>query len=209
MDAGCAASARRQRRSVIFIVGPKGILSSQMRTDTKIALSISLIIVLGVGTIIWLACTDRRSVPGHIVRRFRGETGAEQTVNDLAEDIRRIPALAQLQPWSIDALRRFRAGQLHINGESEEMPSSFVPNVRLARNERPEFIKRLWGETNSWGLEEPELLILLATNGQPECVAVNWYLHGIAVGPPDYRLSFDPYLSTVVTSGVYVYHFYK
>lgn len=184
-----------------------------MQNTSKIFLSIFLslvfVIVVAVGFFAWRALTDMRSIPGHIVRRFRGESGAEQTVNDLAEDIRRTPSLAQLQTWSIETLARFQAGQTKTNGVSEDMPG-FVLNVRLAREERPDFIKQQWGETNSWGEEDPEILVLLADDThKPEAIAINWYLYGIAVGPPNYQLSFGAYLTNSPKDGIYVYHFYK
>ena len=45
---------------------------------------------------------SKRSTPGRIICWFHGEGGEKQTVNDLAEDIRQQPALAHLQPWSIE-----------------------------------------------------------------------------------------------------------
>src|SRR5260221_11942573 len=108
-------------------------------------LLVVLIVVIAVGIFAWHAHTNNRSTPGHIVRWFRGEKGDQQTVNDLVEDIRRIPSLSELQPWRIKTLARYRAGQIRTNGVSYDMPG-FDPNVRLARDERPDFIKQQWGE---------------------------------------------------------------
>ena len=152
---------------------------------------------------VWRAHVNRRSWAGHLVRRLHGETGPQQTVNDLGEDVRHTP---QLQQWSVDMLSRFRAGKVKINGKSESLPD-FIPNVRLSREERPKFIKQLWGETNSWGDEDPEILVLLSTNGQPDCIAVNWYDYGVGVGSTNYVLSFTPNLSIRVKPGIYAYSF--
>jgi len=184
-------------------------MGAAKKLSLSVFLSLGFILVVVVGLFAWRAETNNRSIPGRIVRFFRGESGDEQKVNDLVKDVSRPPTLAQLQAWSGEILARFRAGKVRTNGVSENMPS-FVPNIRLERDERPDFINQQWGKTNSSGEEDPEVLILLA-NGthEPEAVAINWYLYGIAVGPADYHLSFDPYLVTVAKPGVFVYHFYK
>ena len=174
-----------------------------MKITATILVVLSVVLIIIVVEFIWRAHMDHRSLPGHIVRRLHGESGFQQTTNDLGEDIRRVP---QLQQWSIDTLSRFRSGKVNTDRGSGSLPD-FIPNVRLAREERPEFLKKLWGETNSRGEEEPEILALLSTNGQPNCIAVNWYDHGVAVGPTNYLLSFAPDLSIKIRPGIYVYGF--
>jgi hypothetical protein len=186
-----------------------------MHTSAK-RFAVVLLLVMAVFAVtvvgfLWRALADRRSVPGHIVRFFRGENGVTQDLNDMAEDIRNMPALAQLQPWAVETLKRFREGTLHTNGYAQfywDQPSA----VKLARQERPEFVKRQWGETNQDGEEEPEIFIVFATNKQPEAVAIGWYMYGIQIGPPEYRISYAsnyycPYVQA--KSGVYVYGNYK
>jgi hypothetical protein len=153
----------------------------------------------------------RRSIPGHIVRRFQGESGIAQDLNDLAEDINSIPALKQLQPWAVQTLNRYREGRLETNGYAQFYWDD-PPAVRLSRRERPEFIDHQWGVTNEYGEEEPEIFIVSDTNRQPEAVAIGWYMYGIQIGLPEYRLSYAsnyycPYVQ--VKPGVYVYGNYK
>ena len=148
----------------------------------------------------------RRSIPGRIVRWFHGEVGDKQTINDIAEDIREHSSLSQLQAWSIETLARFGSGQIHTNGHASYWSEG---SIRLAAQERPAFVTKEWGLTNSWGEEEPEISIKLSESGQPECVVIAWYLYGIAVGTPDYHLTFEPWCYVEAKPGVYVYHLYK
>jgi hypothetical protein len=186
-----------------------------MRATTKritiLLISVAAIAAAAIGGFIWRAHTDRRSMPGHIVRYIRGESGAAQRLNDIAEDIRSVPSLSQLQSWSLETLRRFHDGQVQTNG-----PPSFWwedrKAIRLAQSERPEFIRHQWGVTNSWGDEEPELYVVLGTSGRPEVFAVAWYSHGIEIGPPDYQMPGElSYFNFYVKAkpGVFVYANYK
>jgi hypothetical protein len=176
-----------------------------------VLLTVTAIFTVTVGGFMWRALANRRSVPGHIVRFLRGESGLEQDLNDIAEDIRNTPALAQLQPWGVETLRLFREEKLQTNGYAQfywDQP----PAVKLALQERPEFIKHQWGETNQDGEEEPEIFIVFNTNKQPEAVAIGWYMYGIQIGPPEYRLSYTscyyaPYVQA--KPGIYVYGNYK
>jgi hypothetical protein len=180
-----------------------------MRTVSRkltVLVLLAAIAVLGGGALFLCGRGFKRSVPGHIVRWGLGEAGAKQTVNDLAEDIRREKDLAELQAWSVQTLARFRSGQLLTNGK----PSYWsMGHVRLARQERPAFVTREWGLVNQWGEECPEISVRLSTNGEPECVVIAWYLHGIAAGASDYRISFEPWCYAQAKPGVYVYHLYK
>jgi hypothetical protein len=38
---------------------------------------------------------------------------------------------------------------------------------------------------------------------------ITWGLQGIAVGPPNHRLSFQPWCSAEAKPGVYTYYLYK
>ena len=122
-----------------------------------------------------------------------------------------MPALAQLQPWGAETLRLFREGKLQTNGYAQfywDQP----PAVKLARQERPDFIKHQWGETNQDGEEEPEIFIVFDRNKQPEAVAIGWYSYGIQIGPPDYRMPGElSYFNFYVKAkpGVFVYANYK
>ena len=182
-------------------------------TRTSKLLLLSIIAVF-VATTAWFFTRDhidRRSIPGHIVRHFQGESGIAQDLDDLADDINSTPTLKQLQPWAIQTLNRYREGRLETNGYAQfywDEPAA----VRLSRRERPEFINHQWGVTNEYGEEEPEIFIVLNTNRQPEAVAIGWYMYGIEIGTPEYRISYSsnyycPYVQA--KPGVYVYGNYK
>ena len=170
-------------------------------------LSVFAVVIVVIATLLFTRShVFRRSIPGRVVRWFHGEAGANQTVNDLAEDVRERPSLSRLQPWSIETLARFRSGQVHTNGNAAYLPFG---SIRLAASERPEFVSHEWGVTNSFGEEEPEISVLLNSDGQPECVVISWYLYGIVAGTPDYHLRFQPWCYVEAKPGVYVYHLYK
>jgi hypothetical protein len=173
-----------------------------MRSRRVLSL-LALLLLMGLGAFFWRAHEDRRSRPGRIVRWCRGEGGAQQTVNDLVADLRGVPSLAQLQPWGIDSLDRFRAGQLRTNSSKVRFS---MGTVRLAAEERPVFVNQQWGQSNKSFNDYPEISIRLQTNGQPECMIIAWYDHGIVTGPPGYQLSFQPWYSVQAQPGVYVYH---
>jgi hypothetical protein len=177
------------------------------KTSFHFSLSIFAILIVAIGLFEWRAHSDPRSLPGHIQRWFRGESGPQQTVTDLVGDIRNDAALEKLQSWGEETLVRFKAGGVKTNGCSKNL---LVPNVCLAREEQPEFIRHEWGETQEAnGKTWPQVLVLFSTNNQPNAVAINWDSYGVAVGAPDYKLSFSPFLQEEAKPGVFVYHFYK
>jgi len=174
-------------------------------------LSLVAMFLAAVACFLWRAHVDRRSIPGHIVRRLHGESGIAQDLNDLADDISNTPALTQLQPWAMETLKRYREGKTETNGYAQYYWDE-PPAVRLSRRERPEFVTRQWGVTNEDGEEEPEIFVVFDTNRQPEAVAIGWYMYGIQIGQPDYALSypssyFAPYVK--VKPGIFVYGNYK
>jgi hypothetical protein len=180
------------------------------RTIKILLLFVVAVLAAPVAWFLTRAYVDRRSLPGHIVRRLQGESGVAQDLNDLAEDINK-PDLKQLQPWALQTLNRYREGKLETNGYAQFYPDEAAA-VRLSRRERPEFINHQWGVTNGDGEEEPEIFVVLDANRQPEAVAIGWYAYGIQIGTPEYRLSYAsnyycPYVQ--VKPGVYVYGNYK
>lgn len=141
----------------------------------------------------------KRSFPGRVVRFASGQPGAVQVTEDLADDVQRKTKLADLQQWSAQVLARYSSGQLATNG-----PASYwsVGTVEIAPQEIPDNIRQAWPE-------QPEVSIRLSETGQPECVAIAWYLRGLVVGSPKYVLSFQPWCSRQAKPGVYAYHLYK
>jgi len=73
----------------------------------------------------------------------------------------------------------------------------------------PVFVKKQWSETNQVGEIWPQAAVALSTNGQPEYVVIYWLGYGIAVGHPDYQLSFNADGIIQVKPGLYTYYFYK
>jgi len=182
------------------------------RKKTVVAfLSVATVVVLSGIMFMWRAELYPRSVPGHMLRWLKGEKGAQQEINDMAQDIRNIPSLAVLPSWGRETLKRFQEGKVQTDGAPQfywDQP----PAVKLASREKPEFIKRQWGETNELGEEEPEIFVVFSTNKQPDAVVIGWYMFGIQIGPPTYKMPYHswenaPYVEA--KPGVYVYANYK
>lgn len=159
-----------------------------------------LVLVVTVAVLVFVFRSGfKRSLPGRIVRFAAGQGGAVQTTEDLADDVRQKSGLSGLQQWSAQVLTRCRSGTLATNGAASYWS---VGTVRLAASEIPDFITRAWSE-------QPEVSVRISQTGQPECVAICWYLHGLAVGSPEYILSFQPWCMNQVKPGIYAYHLYK
>lgn len=158
---------------------------------------IVFVVVMGAVLVFVFRSGFKRSLPGRVVRFVAGQPGAVQVAEDLADDVRQNSGLSGLQQWCTQVLARYRSGTLATDGVS-----SYGGTVRLAASEIPDFIKRAWSE-------KPEVSVLLSETGQPECVVIGWYLSGLAVGPPEYVLSFHPWYMNQAKPGVYAYHFDK
>jgi hypothetical protein len=181
-----------------------------MRTFIRITKILLAIIGIAIALFFLRAYTDRRSIPGHIVRWFEGEYGAKQTIDDLADDIRTKSDMTQLQPWAVNTLLRFQMGQVRTNGN--EGNYWYGSGIRLAAEERPEFIKKEWGETNDFGEEYPEIYIFDSTNGKPESVGIMWGLDGVVVGDTNYPLHANDWMAwqcVTAKPGIYVFYQYK
>lgn len=114
----------------------------------------------------------KRSPFGHIIRRIQGETGAQQIVNDLAEDLRGKPLINQIQQWSLDTMDRVDSRKIIL---SHNRPNWPVRAVVVVSNEVPNFIK-------NYRPSEPEVAVAISTNTNAECVIIDWYEYGIIVG---------------------------
>jgi hypothetical protein len=117
--------------------------------------------------------------------------------------------LAQIQPWAVNELARYRAGQIQIN--TNEGTCWNGPGIRLAKVERPDFINKQWGETNEWGEECPELYLLGPTN-EPESVGIIWGYVGVVVGQTNYPSHEDDWMAwecATARPGIYAFYQYK
>jgi hypothetical protein len=133
---------------------------------------------------------------------------AVERTDELAHSITNRPHLAPLQDWAVDRMNRVRSRQLLITGRR----CVFYPfsRVQLATNEIAPFILQEWHG-------EPEVSVVITTNGQPECIAISWYLHGLFVGPTNYVKTIVKQFDTSggiwylkqARPGIYAYHLYR
>jgi hypothetical protein len=139
-------------------------------------LMIILIIIACVGVSLVLSNPSflKHSAPGHVIRWIHGETGAQQTVSDLADDLRSKPLVDQMQQWSLEVMNRFDSGKIATNQNSPNWP---IHAVVIAPHEVPDFVKSYRAN------EQPEVAVGISTNSHAECVIIDWYLYGIVIGP--------------------------
>ena len=55
----------------------------------------------------------------------------------------------------------------------------------------------------------PEISVVTATNRfgiSGECIAISWYLHGLLIGPPEFKTDWNPWYCKELAPGVYSYH---
>ena len=169
------------------------------RRNVIVLVGILLVLLVALLTFsLWLDV--KRTWFGHMIRFTAGASGAVQAAEDLADDVRSKPELANLQEWSTQVLARYSSGRLFTNGVASPWAEG---TIKLAPLEIPESIR------NAWLVPPAEVTVRLSGTGQPECVVIAWAQSGIVVGPSGYKLSFNPPTSVQVKSGVYAYELYK
>jgi len=165
----------------------------------SVALFSAVLLVLNVG--------NDRSLLGRISRWVAGESTIDQYANDLGKDIQTNPKLKELQPWAIATLARAQKGQLHTNNTPYFW--RVENSVAMAPSETPPFINELWGFTNkSSGWVLPEISVVLS-NEVPICVVIDFSSYGVAVGSPEYHISFDADKISRILPGVYIYEYFE
>ena len=148
---------------------------------------------------------NNRSTLGRISRWLKGESTIDQCANDLSEDIQTKPEFRNLQPWALEILARCQKGQLQTNRESTFWRADKA--VTLAPSERPKFINDNW-TFNHKGWVLPDISVVFS-NQTPVCIVVDFSGYGVAVGPPEYHLTFDADKTNQVLPGIYTYLFYE
>ena len=147
---------------------------------------------------------NRRSF-GCILRWVKGESTIDQRANDLSEDIRTRPEFKELQPWALEVLERCQKGQLHTNREATFWRVNKA--ITLSSSERPKFINDYW-TFNHKGWVLPDISVVFSDQ-IPDCVVIDFSGYGVAVGPPEYHLTFDADKTNQVLPGIYTYVFYE
>jgi hypothetical protein len=165
--------------------------------------AVAFAIIAILGTAFFRAFSDGRSALGREMRLWKGEHYPDQYVNDLANDISINSAFAQLQPWAVSTMARYHTGELKTN---KHVALTWTDDsVTLHAAEMPKFLGAEWTITNKHSGWVTPLLSVLLSKGQPECVVLLWRDFGVAVGHPEYQLSFDVAIRRDVAPGVYVF----
>lgn len=175
---------------------------------TLLGITLGIIAATGVLTIalIGVGTTQKRSTTGRMVRTLKGESYQMQMANDLADDIRSKPEMAQLQSWCLSAMASFRENKLKSTNRSGLYWTHEA--VTLDPGEMPDFIRNTWARTN-FGMVWPRMEIVCATNRSPEYVVLEWLGYGVAVGAKDYQLTFSPRGTNEIAPGIYTYYLLK
>lgn len=143
----------------------------------------------------------KRSIPGRIVRFIAGSPGVQQAVEDLAEDIRDDPRLANLRGWAEEVLARQRQGQLKTQNPPQNWPSD---EPVLDDSEVDAGIRACWPKRE--GMMYPLFIVKLSPSGAPLFVACRWRNSGVIIGGPDYpKLDFDTFYDIEVQPGIWAY----
>jgi hypothetical protein len=120
------------------------------------------------------------------------ETGAQNWINDLAEDVRRNPSLSSLQSWALELMERVR------NGQVSARPGLTYKYPEVDEKDLPEWIRTAF---RGW-----EVYVIPESSGKPHCVMLNYHcMAGVLAGPSDYAMDFPAWYSTNVTPGIYAY----
>ena len=160
-----------------------------------------------VSVFLWCAHIDHRGFAGHTVRWFKGDGLAIQEAQDLAEDLRNVPALADLQPWAVTTIQRFRLGELLTNAAT---PFSCIAGIHLAASEIPEFIKKHWGSTNDLMYGNLDVSVFEPPDSLQDLVAIHFYSCTVVVGPTTFMMPADKLSGCAKAKpGVYVYTIYR
>ena len=157
---------------------------------------ISLRIILGLGAAVLTPVIALFAVPAGAVIYSQGFEYA----------IRKDPGIPALQHWAEVALREFRSGGRVTTNE----PSFWNPgDVMLDRQSLPSFLTT--GVFTPLNLPNFGPEVSVVTNAgriglSGECIAISWYLHGLLVGPPEFKNDWHPWYRKELAPGVYSYH---
>jgi hypothetical protein len=153
-------------------------------------------VILGLGTAILTPVLALFAVPAGAVIYSRGFEHA----------IRSDPGIPALQDWAEGALRDFHLG----SGVTTNKPAYWNPgDVMLDRTSLPSFLTS--GAFFPLNVPHfgPEISVVTNTNRfgiSGECIAISWYLHGLLVGPPDFKTEWNPWYGKELAPGVNSYH---
>ena len=137
------------------------------------------VVILGVyaalvGLFLVHAQLNRRSTSGHILRWLKGENGAHQQVNDLAEDAKKAVDPLELQHWAVNILQ-----------QTQQTNST----VEISRDNLPANIRNLGSFPIGWGFCDSDEV-------QDRTVWLVWgsgFGHwGIRVGSPTFKIAPAP-----------------
>ena len=141
-----------------------------------------------------------------VLALFAIPPGAVIYAQGFGHAVREGPGIPTLQRWAEGALREFGSGR----GVTTNKPSYWNPgDVMLDRQLLPSFLTNgvfAHLDVPNFGPEFSVVTNTKRSGDSGECVAISWYLHGLFVGPPDFRIDWKPWYCKQLAPGVYVYH---
>lgn len=194
-----------------LFIGYGGLSKTTHSPMKKIKKSMVRVLIVGIvfllgAAVLFSKSRHRSTTDTSVIRRLlTGESTIDQHANNLSEDIRTRPELKSLQPWALGLIDRYGKGTLHTNNNTSfwRMENS----ITLAPKETPKFIADLWAFTNAgWVL--PEISIVFYEQ-KPVCVVIDFSSYGVAVGPAEYKLTFEADKTNQVLPGIYTYEYFE
>lgn len=140
---------------------------------------------------------------------FAVPAGAVIYSHGFEHTVRTQPGIAPLQQWAEKTLSDFQRGAF----SATNTPSYWSPgDVLIAPEDLPPLLKTgIFAPTGAYNFG-PEVSIC-ARDGkvglQADCIAVSWYLHGLLIGGPDFKSTWNPWYCEQMAPGVYSYHVMK
>jgi hypothetical protein len=122
------------------------------------------------------------------------EAGAKIMMEGFQDAVKQQTTPEQLQNWATELLERYKRGELRLQHLPDAPYGSHLP-----QHEIPAAVRELW-------IQPPTNIDILIYKEDQPCIQILWSLHGILVGDPEYRPSFQPWYLEQWQPGIYFFY---
>lgn len=106
--------------------------------------------------------------------------------------------LSQLQEWTTGAISKYEKNELALASDAPHLPATWK---KVGDSELPSFLKTgVFEKKRSY----PVVVVCAPENERP-FIYVTWYLHGLLVGPADFRRKPSHWYESELKPGIYVF----